>query len=84
MKVKVFNEWAGALIAQGMNDYAPALLRGARNSAHGFRDQLTGPDRYLVATHKGNFPPELADLAALVMFALFGDAQRLVDGSWFS
>ena len=82
-KVKAFNEGAGMLIAQGMNDYAPVLLRAARNSAHGFLDQLTGPDRNLVATHTGTFPPELADLAALVMFALVGDAERFVDGTWF-
>lgn len=73
-----------ALVAQGMNDYAPALLRAARNSAHGFLDQLSGPDRHLVATHTGNFPPELADLAALVMLAVFGDPERLTHGTWFS
>jgi hypothetical protein len=82
-KVRVFNERTGSLIAMGMNDYAPTLIRAARNSAHGFLDQLTGEDRFLLATHTGNFPAEVPDLAVLVMFALLGAVERLTSASWF-
>jgi hypothetical protein len=82
-KVQVFNERADALIAMGMNDYVPKLVRAARNSAHGFLDQLTGKQRFLVATHTGELPPEVSDLATLVLLALFADVHRVTDGTWF-
>jgi hypothetical protein len=82
-RVNVFNERADALVAQGMNDYAPSLIRAARNSSHGFLDQLVGEDRYLLATHTGELPPQVADLAVLVALGLFADAERLVSGTWF-
>jgi hypothetical protein len=82
-RVLVQNRRTGELVAQHMNDYAPELIRATRNSAHGFLDQLTGDQRHLVATHTGDVPPEIADLAPLILFGLVADGRRLIDGTWF-
>jgi hypothetical protein len=61
----------------------PDIVRAIRNSAHGFLDQVKGEDRYLIATHDGHLPRPLGDLAAVIMFALVADADRLCRGAWF-
>lgn len=70
----------GALVDRPMEMYVGELVRAVRNSAHGLLEQLTtSGDRYLIATHQGKLPAQLADLAALLAFALVADADRLSD-----
>jgi hypothetical protein len=66
-----------------MEDYVSRLLREARNSAHGLSRQLRGRTGLLVATHDGAIPTQLADVAALVAFALAADADKLRAGNWW-
>lgn len=73
----------GHLVSRPMKMYVPELVRAVRNSAHGLIEQLSDhPDRYLIATHEGKLPAQLADLAALIAFALVADAEALQEGCW--
>jgi len=66
-----------------MEMYVGELVRAVRNSAHGLIEQLTtSGDRYLIATHQGKLPAQLADLAALLAFALVADAEAVHEGRW--
>ncbi|MGB7160165.1 MAG: hypothetical protein WBD40_19010 [Tepidisphaeraceae bacterium] len=66
-----------------MDDYVAALSRAVRNSSHGLLEMLReGDDRYLLATNTGDIPQELTEVAALVMFGLIADAEKLCDGTW--
>jgi hypothetical protein len=40
-------------------------------------------DRHVIATHEGTMPRQLADHAALVMFGLVADADKLCAGEWW-
>jgi hypothetical protein len=70
------------------SDYIPELVRAVRNSAHGLLGQLTAPDqereRRVIATHSGQLPWQLGDVACCATFGALGDARRLCDGSWRS
>jgi len=81
--VKVWNEQANRLVGRSLDNYVPDVVRAIRNSAHGFLEQVKGDDRYLIATHDGHLPRPLGDLAALIMFALIADADRLSRRAWF-
>jgi len=78
----------GEVDAVSFETYVPGLVRAIRNSAHGFIDVLTSNrhqmrrDRALLATHDGTLPPQFADLAALIAFALVADYERVIDGTW--
>lgn len=73
----------GALVERPLEMYVGELVRAVRNSAHGLLEQLTtSNDRYLIATHQGKLPAQLADLAALLAFALVADAEALHAGEW--
>jgi hypothetical protein len=81
--VKVWNERANRLVGRPLDNYVPDIVRAVRNSSHGFLEQVKGDDRYLIATHDGCLPRPLGDLAALIMFGLVTDADRLSRGVWF-
>ena len=66
-----------------MDDYVSRVAREVRNSAHGLSRQLRGRTGLLVATHDGNLPTQLTDVAMLVAFALAADANRLRTGDWW-
>jgi hypothetical protein len=74
------------LTALSLESYVPELVRAIRNSAHGFIDILTSPrmgkDRALLATHDGELPPHVPDLAVLIGFALIADFERVAAGTW--
>lgn len=66
-----------------MDDYVSGLSRAVRNSSHGLFEMLRdGDDRHLLATNTGDIPRELTEIAALVMFGLVADAEKLCDGTW--
>lgn len=72
-----------ALVDRPLEMYVGELVRAVRNSAHGLLEQLTASnDRYLIATHQGKLPAQLADLAALLAFALVTDAEAVQEGRW--
>jgi hypothetical protein len=82
----------GMLVARGddltprpmsMDDYATRLVRAVRNSSHGLARLLREEDRHVIATHEGTMPRQLADHAALVMFGLIADADKLCAGAWW-
>lgn len=66
-----------------MDEYVPELVRGVRNSAHGLARLLRAEDALLLGTHQGRMPSQLADVAALAMFGLVADADRLCAGTWW-
>jgi hypothetical protein len=67
-----------------MDDYVTRLVRGVRNSSHGLARLLREEDRHVIATHEGTMPPrQLADHAALVMFGLIADADKLCASDWW-
>lgn len=73
----------GQLVNRPMEMYVPELVRAVRNSSHGLLEQLSDhPDRYLIATHQGKLPAQLADLAALIALALIADAEALHENRW--
>jgi len=73
----------GALVDRPIEMYVGELVRAVRNSAHGLIEQLsTSNDRYLIATHQGKLPAQLADLAAPLAFALVADAEAVHDRRW--
>jgi hypothetical protein len=74
----------GKLRALPLDHYVPQLARAVRNSSHGLLQQLSGHDLDLVATHDAALPPVLADLSALIAFALLGDVERVIDGRWWT
>lgn len=75
---------AGKLRALPLDHYVPQLARAVRNSSHGLLEQLSGRDLDLVATHDAALPPALANLTALIAFALLGDIERVIAGHWWS
>jgi hypothetical protein len=66
-----------------MDQYVPDLLREVRNSAHGLKRILRENTRHLVATHTGDAPKQLPDLASLITLALAADADKLCAGAWW-
>ncbi len=82
--VQVWDEARGLLVASALESYVPNIARAIRNSAHGFFEQLTGPERHLLATHTGALPRSFGDLVALIFFGLMADPARLVEGTWWS
>jgi len=66
-----------------MDEYVGSLLREIRNSAHGLNRILREDTRHLVATHTGDVPRALPDLAALIALALVADAEKLCAGTWW-
>jgi hypothetical protein len=80
--VKVAMDAPDNLVTVGTEQYAADLLRDIRNSAHGFVEQLQGEEGFLIATHDGTIPTQLADVGRLVMLAFGGGAERLVAGTW--
>jgi hypothetical protein len=66
-----------------MDEYVGSLLREVRNSAHGLKRILRKDERFLVATHTGDVPRQLPDLAALIALALVADADKMCAGSWW-
>jgi len=66
-----------------MDQYVPDLLREVRNSAHGLKRILRENTRHLVATHTGDVPRQLPDLASLIALALAADAGKLCAGAWW-
>lgn len=86
--VKVWSEPNARLEEVPDDVFVPQLVRAIRNSAHGFIHVLTSDqaqariDRRTLGSHDGKLPPEFADLAALLGFALVADFERVVDGTW--
>lgn len=70
------------LVNTSSDVFVGKLIRHVRNSAHGLHAMLGDSRRFTLSVHTGGIPGELADLAALVGFALVADAERLVDGTW--
>lgn len=66
-----------------MDEYVPELVREVRNSSHGFNQLLSESRGLLVATHEGRLPPQLPDVAGLVMLGLIADADKLCQGTWW-
>ena len=66
-----------------MEDYVSRLLRAVRNSAHGLSRPLRAESGMLLATHDGEMPTQLADVAKLVLLALVADAEKLSAGAWW-
>jgi hypothetical protein len=66
-----------------MNEYVGRLLRETRNTAHGLKRSLREDSKYILATHTGDIPPQLTHLAALIVFALVADAEKLCAGTWW-
>lgn len=82
--VKVSREGPDRPVARPMERYVPDLVRAVRNSAHGFLDLLSGPDRFLIATHSGRLPPEFPELAFLIGLGLVADAEATCAGNWWA
>jgi hypothetical protein len=72
----------GELTSWSMERYVPAVVRAVRNSAHGLFEQLAGRDRYLLATHDGQLPPQLGSLGAMIAFGLVAEPETLCTGTW--
>jgi hypothetical protein len=67
-----------------MEGYVSQLMRTARNSAHGLARPLRGAEGLLTATHDGEIPTQLSDVAALVLFGLVAGAEDLCAGQWWN
>jgi hypothetical protein len=80
--VRVARASDGKLITWPMERYVPELVRAVRNSAHGLLDQLEGPHRFLLATHDGKLPPQLPELASLLLFGVIARAEDLFAQGW--
>jgi hypothetical protein len=65
-----------------LEEYVPDLVRATRNSSHGFLDALREKHRFLLATHDGHMPLQLADLAAFLLFGLAADADAVCNGQF--
>lgn len=82
--ISVWSSKESKLTKQSWDDYVPALIRAVRNSAHGVMETFDKPsERDVVAAHSGEMPPELAELAAFLAFAIVADAERVCDGTWW-
>lgn len=66
-----------------MDDYVSRVVREVRNSAHGLSRQLRGRTGMLMATHDGDLPTQLTDIAKLILFALVADSDKLCAGEWW-
>jgi hypothetical protein len=66
-----------------MDEYVSRLVRAVRNSAHGLARQLRDQAGLVLATHDGEVPTQLVEVAKLVMFGLIGDADQLCAGTWW-
>lgn len=62
---------------RALEEYVPDLVRATRNSSHGFLDALRADQRFLLGTHDGHMPAQLADLAAFLLFGLAADADAV-------
>lgn len=82
--VKVGREQDDRLFNRPLETYVPELVRATRNSSHGFLAGLTGGERFLLATHDGHMPRQLADLIAFFLFGFAADAGAVCEGRWFA
>jgi hypothetical protein len=82
--VNVWSEKHQRLECLDNDTYVSRLVREIRNSSHGLLDQISGRNRWLLATHRGKLPPQLPDLAALLGFALIADANAVCAGTWMN
>lgn len=81
--VKVARTDPSELESLSTDDYVAELVRAVRNSSHGFFNQMQGRERLILATHEGDLPTQLGELAVLIALALCADAQRVCEGDWW-
>ncbi len=82
--VKVWDERARRYVGSPLDSYVPNIVREVRNSSHGFLEQIEGNKRHVIATHDAHLPRSLANLAALIFFALIADPERTIAGTFWS
>lgn len=81
--VEVGREQDDRLFNRPLETYVPELVRAVRNSSHGLLQALKGPERFVLATHDGHVPRQLADLVAFFIFGFAADADAVCNGTWF-